>query len=307
MELYSGPVRHIFFHSLIVYPEMAAKDSPRAELYANNMITVEEFKSVLQKLYDNGYALIDSRKLYEIDPSGHVTRASIFMPAGKKPLVLSLDDLNYYETMKNGGMARKLVFDKGVIKAETAAPDGSITNLLDGDAVPAIDSFIREHPDFSVEGARGIIGITGYDGILGYRTELSGAAGNQEKLAAKPVIEALKKEGWVFASHSFSHDHSFMTGTVSTTTLAADISAWKSEVGSLVGPTDIYIGPFGQVFKAGDPRRAMLIAAGFHALYGVGIDGYQEFFPDSFVADRIDIDGYRLRNDGFILRQLLGL
>ena len=39
--------------------------------------------------------------------------------------------------------------------------------------VPLIDSFVKEHPDFSYKGAKGIIALTGYNGILGYRTDIS--------------------------------------------------------------------------------------------------------------------------------------
>lgn len=39
------------------------------------------------------------------------------------------------------------------------------------DAVPRLDAFLEEHPDGCYKGARGIIALTGYNGILGYRTD----------------------------------------------------------------------------------------------------------------------------------------
>ena len=39
--------------------------------------------------------------------------------------------------------------------------------------VPLIDRFVEEHPDFSYRGAKGIVALTGYNGILGYRTDSS--------------------------------------------------------------------------------------------------------------------------------------
>mgnify|MGYP000718429092 FL=1 len=33
--------------------------------------------------------------------------------------------------------------------------------------VPLIDRFVEEHPDFSYRGAKGIVALTGYNGILG--------------------------------------------------------------------------------------------------------------------------------------------
>ena len=34
------------------------------------------------------------------------------MPKGKKPLILSIDDMNYYEYMRGNGYADRLVLDK---------------------------------------------------------------------------------------------------------------------------------------------------------------------------------------------------
>ena len=39
--------------------------------------------------------------------------------------------------------------------------------------IPLIDTFVEEHPDFSYHGAKGIIALTGYNGVLGYRTDIA--------------------------------------------------------------------------------------------------------------------------------------
>lgn len=48
-----------------------------------------------------------------------------------------------------------------------------------------VEAFIQEHPDFSNNGARGILGLTGYNGILGYRTDDSLATSTDNRNAAK--------------------------------------------------------------------------------------------------------------------------
>ena len=50
--------------------------------------------------------------------------------------------------------------------------DGTVS-VGDYDVVPLIDRFVEEHPDFSYRGAKGIVALTGYNGILGYRTDIS--------------------------------------------------------------------------------------------------------------------------------------
>ena len=38
------------------------------------------------------------------------------------------------------------------------------------DFVTILEKFIADHPDFSYQGARAILAVTGYDGLFGYRT-----------------------------------------------------------------------------------------------------------------------------------------
>jgi len=52
---YTGKIEHIFLHSLIIYPQKAETDVKNAEGYKNNMITVEQFKIIIQQLYDNNF------------------------------------------------------------------------------------------------------------------------------------------------------------------------------------------------------------------------------------------------------------
>ena len=45
--------------------------------------------------------------------------------------------------------------------------------------VPLIDTFVKEHPDFSYHGRKGILAMTGYDGVLGYRTDIAYKTGKK--------------------------------------------------------------------------------------------------------------------------------
>jgi hypothetical protein len=307
LVLYTGAITNIFLHSLVIYPAKAAADPLNANLIQNNMITVAQFKTILQQLYENNFILYDPRLLYTSDTAGNMRPARIYLPKGKKPLILSIDDLDYYTWMKNDGFADKLVVVNGAVEAEVTTPDGAIVDTDDGDAVPIVDSFVAQHPDFSFKGMKGVIGVTGFEGILGYRTQLAGTAGDQQRKQALQVVAALKNSGWAFASHSYRHGRGFLTGEMSTSSLAADIALWKAQVEPLVGPTNIFIGPFGQTFSNDDPRRTQLLNAGFNVLYGVGIDGYIKYFGTYLVMDRIDIDGYRFAHNGNFLQTRLGI
>lgn len=304
---YYGKIEHIFFHSLIIYPEKAEADIKNASGYKNNMITVKQFRDIIQQLYDNNFILINSQNLYSFDELGNIKQSTLYLPKGKKPLIISLDDLSYYHYMRNGGFANKLVLENDVVKTEVITPAGNKIITDDGDVVPIVDKFVEEHPGFSLDGAKGIIALTGFQGILGYRTQLNAPNRDAEITAVLPVVDALRKSGWIFADHSFTHNQWFLRRTITTDQLALDISKWKAQVEPLVGPTNIFVGPFGQVFQEGSKRRQQLIDAGFNVLYGVGMDGYFKFFDNHFVMNRINIDGYRLTHNPKTLNRLFGI
>ena len=106
---------------------------------------------------------------------------------------------------------------------------------------------------------------------------------------------------------SSGNGSSFRKNTISESGLSTDIRRWLQGTGLVVGKTNIFIGPFGQVFQEGDSRRRQLIEAGFPILHGVGLNPYLEYFGDHVVMDRIDIDGYRIRNNPNKLKSLLGI
>ncbi len=303
--LYEGDVSHIFFHSLVVYPDLAFKGNYKSESYKDYMISRDEFLKILPELYKNNFVLIDIKLLYSVGTDGKVTKNKLFLPKDKKPLIISLDDLSYYRSMNGHGFANKLVLDKdGRVATQIKNLEGKTEITRDGDVVPILDDFVLAHPDFSFNGAKGIIATTGYEGVLGYRTDIDDLDNYpQDSREARKVIEKLKKTGWQFASHSYAHNEPFLYDTISLTELQNDIDSWNKEVRPLVGDTDVFIGPFGQIFQNGDDRRALLVKNGFKMLCGVGMDGYLNFYPDYAVMNRADIDGYRIKNSPELLKK----
>ena len=130
----------------------------------------------------------------------------------------------------------------------TGEADGTIS-VGDYDMVPLIDRFVEEHPDFSYRGAKGTIALTGYNGVLGYRTDISYKTRenlddqqvkffeenpdfneetyNQEVEEATKVANAMKEEGWEFASHTWGHMN---VTEASVDRLKTDTEKWLSYV-----------------------------------------------------------------------------
>ena len=162
-------ITHVFFHSLIVNTSLAFDGDSDEAGYNQMMTTVSEFKKMLQIMYDKGYVLVSPHDMAVINDDGTMSRGKIMLPEGKIPFVLSEDDVSYYHYMDGDGFATKLVIDdNGDIKCEYKKADGTVVTG-DYDVVPILDSFIKEHPDFSYHGRKGILAMTGYNGVIAVR------------------------------------------------------------------------------------------------------------------------------------------
>ena len=115
----------------------------------------------------------------------------------------------------------------------------------------------RGAPRLLSQRAKGCFSLTGYQGILGYRTQndIDIAADSPERPAfdakrqaeidaVKPVIARLKETGWTFGSHTWGHIRLAAEGEADAR-LKRDTLRWQEEVGSLVSPTNILFYPHG--------------------------------------------------------------
>ncbi|WP_052339634.1 hypothetical protein [Gorillibacterium massiliense] len=299
MVAYHGPVEHIFFHPLIAYPELAFDGDSMTKGYDDWFVTIPEFNKIIDSLYRNNYILIPIDSIYEtktIDGKMTATRKDLTLPEGKKPLILSIDDNNYYDYMRKNGNINKLVLDEnGEVAGYAIDPKGAEVTARDNDIIPILDDFVKAHPDFSFQGAKGVIALTGYEGILGYRTNETGAADYAEtKAAALKVVSRLKETGWTFASHGWGHKDA---GKISEKVLFADTDRWLKEVGSLLGPTPVYIYPYGASVPEGSPKMKGLQDRGFAVFCSVGPAPYLKASSGVVMMDRRHIDGLSLNDD----------
>lgn len=130
-------VEHLFFHPVIAYPEYAfssAVPEDRQKGLDDWMLTADEFKKILDELYRRDYILVNMCDVWSeyTTESGEprMQRNTLMLPEGKKPLVLSFDDVNYYEYMLAEGFTSKLVLgEDGDIWAECTDPNTKETFL----------------------------------------------------------------------------------------------------------------------------------------------------------------------------------
>lgn len=298
LEVYRGPVEHIFFHPLIAYPERAFDGDRLSKGYQDWFVTVPEFQKIVEALYENNYMLVDINMLYEeADHEGKTVmqRKELKLPKGKKPLILSVDDLNYYTYMIENGNASKLILDDNRrIATYSLDLQGKEVISYENEIVPIVDDFVIRHPDFSFDGAKGILALTGYEGVLGYRTNDSDPKrAAEEKEAALPIIERLKQTGWSFASHGWGH---LDANRVDYDRLVKDTERWKREVEPLIGPTPVYIYPYGSRVETDGDKFRYLAESGFRILCSVGPTPYLKYNANAVMMDRRHIDGLALES-----------
>lgn len=309
-------VTHVFYHTLIKDPSKAFDGDYKEADYNQVMTTIDEFNKITETMYEKGYVMVSIYDMAKADADGNITEGEILLPEGKIPFVLSQDDVCYYHYMDGDGYASKLVVDEnGKIRNEYIEDDGSVS-VGDYDMVPLIDRFVEEHPDFSYRGAKGIVALTGYNGILGYRTDQSYETRPddldankvewldahpdfslaKEREGAKKVADAMKAEGWLFASHTWGHQN---VGQIGLETLQTDTRKFKDNVDPLIGGTDIIIFAFGTDLCGPEDYHGdkfeYLKGAGYN--YFCNVDSskyYVQIRERYFRQGRRNLDGYRM-------------
>lgn len=320
----ASQVIHIFYHSLVVDPERAFTGEGSAG-FKQWMTTVSEFNKITEMMYEDGYVLVDVKdfvqEVKDDDGNVHFTEKSVYLPKGKKPFVLSLDDLSYYHSYDGKGTATKLVLDEdGKITCEYIKKTGkTVTGAYD--CVPLLNQFLEKHPDGCLNGARGIIALTGYNGIFGYRTDISYKTQtdidqdkrdwlrdnpdfdyDKECKKAKKIADELKNEGWTFASHTWGHQK---VGLISLEALKKDTERWLDNVAPLIGGSDVIIFAHGSDLATSvskydeSDKYQYLKKKGFSYFMNVysGKQCTLEVKRYFVHQGRMNLDGYRLWNE----------
>lgn len=310
-------ITHIFFHILIVDVERALTDTYKGEQLNAAMTTIPEFEEIIRQMYDRGYVMVhlqDIAKMEEQpDGSFKMVKQQIMLPEGKIPFVMSQDDVNYYMFMTGRGFSDRMVLDEdGKPTNQYTDRDGNVS-IGDYDLVPILDKFVEEHPDFAYHGHKAILAFTGYEGVLGYRTDESFDPNSpafdpenppnldieEDRERVKELTRVLKEDGYEFASHSWGHIN-FTDRTLES--IQIDTDKWKRNVEPLLPEAcETLIYPFGadiadyHDYTHDNGKYNYLESVGFRYYCNVDSRRIWMQYGDTFYRQaRRNFDGYRL-------------
>lgn len=275
-------IPNLSFHVLIEDLARAmADDDDLAGSYNKNFVSTGEFKAILSQLYANGYVLVDFDSFTEtttdLDGNVKVQLKPIYLPADKKPIMLTETMVNYFGYMIDSnddgvadsggdGFASKLVVQGGLIKAEYVDANGQ-TQVGNYDMVPILEDFIAQHPDFAYQGARATLAVCGYEGVFGYRTNTSYIATkgqayyDQECANAKEVVQALRDAGYTIACYTYDN---VAYRDMSAAQIDNDLTLWAQQITPVVGEVDTLV--FARESNISDYGGTL-----FNVLYTTGI------------------------------------
>jgi len=310
LAAYSGAIEFLTIKPLIVNPAEAFDGDSYSAAAADSMLTAGEFQAMLEQLYANQYILIDSSRIY----NDQRQLQTLSLPPDKKPLVLVIEGLNYYATRRKTGNAWNLALDEGgEVCAEYPGADGQMILDRRGEAIGILDEFVAAHPDFSLDGAKGTISLTGYECIFGLVTDadqledrnkalrdngmspenMSDTDIDANRAQAQAIMDRLKGSGWLFASSTYGF---IDARSQNLERIQADTEKWLSQVGSLTGPVSMLNYPNGSFIQGSDERAQYLKSKGFILFAGIGTTAYLYAGDQYIYIDKTPVNGFTLSN-----------
>lgn len=296
---YDGEIFSLSFNTLMAFPEKALGDNNNLSAsFDESKITTTEFKNILYELYKNNYVLISTNQIID---SKTLEQIPLKLPKNKKPILLVFDNVSYKSNYQNLGEIDKIIIDRNNNLA-TYTTKKSIQDRVayDNEFILILENFIKQFPDFSFNGAKGIIFLTGENGILGYNTNHKNASSKYESKRVSEVIKKLKSLGWQFGCNNYSYK---LDSSLSDMEFAKDLSLWNAEVSPLIGTTNLYAYPYGENDE-NSSKQELLITSGFNIFFECGDPNPIQKVSDTYHFYYYKINGKALRENTQILDKL---
>lgn len=231
VEEYTGEIEHLVVSGIISYPSVFSNAKNSTILEEEN-ITSNEFSKILKSLYKNDYILVKPSECFEIK-NNIIERKSLFIPKGKKPLILSIDNISYGKV----GQVNKLILNEdGKVFSYTSKRSINERIHNDKEFITILEEFIDEHKDFSHNNAKGLILVSGNKGMFGYKTQKTNANSKYQVKKCAEIISTLKNNGWEFCAKNYN-ENKLNSNNMD---FASGINKWNNNVKTIIGNTIFY-------------------------------------------------------------------
>lgn len=302
---YRGKIECICVRSLIADTDVAFAaryHSSNTSLY----LTGKEFESILENLYERGYVLVDVEDLIDQSDPSYLLERNLKVPKGKKPLIVVIEDLQYSASAYNCGTCRRLVLnDENQVCGEYKNSAGETIVSRTAEAIGLLDVFVERHPDFTYDGAKGIISVSGHEAVFGYVVAAGELEDRNAALSAvnlpqltnitnddidfardtvTQIVNVLKDNGWKFASCTYSYIQDCRN--TEKEVLVEDHTKWMDQIGSLFGEVHILVYPNGNYIYGTDDRAVYFKNRGFRIFFGGGATPYHIYGDNYLFVDR---------------------
>lgn len=278
------PVEHLAIKPLIADPGRAFDGDRYQEAANRDLILVSEFEKALEELYLRDYVLVDSRSF--VTDGGSLQ--GLPCPRGKKPLVLVLEDFYSSFPRVESGMAWRLGLDEeGKISGILLDADGSSRMSRDYSAIGVLEAFIEKHPDFSFNGATGVIALVGQYGLFGYPVydvqdltlrrdaadaglevpEAASTSYSYNREQVKKIMETLRANNWKLGSGTYGR---LVLPKASLLEIEEDLVMTARWMEDYTGKLDSLYCPFGDHVEAEANKIKLYDEAGYTLQSGYG-------------------------------------
>jgi len=293
IEEYVGEVPHFFTHQLISDVEKAfAPNNCLKNYYNRDLLTNQEFKLFLEEMDKNNYTLIDINDYLTFTEDGTPKINPVSIYKGRKPFLLSFDDMSF-DSIGNG-LNDKIILDENGDLATITTSNGETIISKENESICILEEFIKTHPLFSYNNARAVICPTGYNGILGYRTNKDSYKNRDEEIdECMKIVKKLSDLNYHFACHTYNHIN---VRYASIYELRKDLTKYKNEVISLINATNIFCFPCG--YKTLDENKISLLNSfGYNTFFCVDLNSDYLVENKSIFLKRMVIDRHTIREN----------
>ena len=302
---YRGKIECICVRSLIADTDVAFSGRYHSS-NTNLHLTIKEFEKILENLYERGYVLVDVEDLIDQSDPTFLLERNLKVPKGKKPLIVVIEDLQYSVADYRCGTCRKLVLnDENQVCGEYQNNAGETVVSRTAEAIGVLDVFVEKHPDFTYDGAKGIISVSGHEACFGYVVaageledrnaalsaanlpQLTNITNDDIDFAREKVMEiknVLADNGWKFASCTYSYIADCRN--TEKQELIDDFVKWQDQIGTLFGEVHILVYPNGNYIYGTDDRAVYFKNRGFRIFFGGGATPYHIYGDNYLFVDR---------------------